>query len=131
MVASAFLPAMVFALVCFATSAGYCESDAPDPGAPREFSDATLAEVDPGHTTKTDVERLLGQPWRTVVSDPDESDPEIWEYRGRDASGTYIVHIEFDNHDVTTLIAKVPDKTGEAPARVAKTPPGVANPQKR
>jgi hypothetical protein len=41
----------------------------------------------------------------------------IWEYRGHDASGTYRVHIEFDSRKITTLIAQIPDKTGEALAR--------------
>ena len=78
----------------------------------------------PGRTTKTQVEALLGRPWRTTFpDDPDEPGPVVWEYRGRDSNGTYRVHIEFDKHDITTLIAKIPDNTFEAPARVAKAPP--------
>ena len=124
-----FLPGMGFALCCFATSAGFCGGDAPDPGAARDFSAETLGAVDPGHTTKTEVEALLGQPWRTsFADDADEPGPVVWEYRGEDLNGTYRVHIEFDSHDITTLIAKIPDKTGEAPARVAKTPPGPDKP---
>jgi hypothetical protein len=126
-----FLPAVGFALYCFAAPAGYCGGDAADPGAVREFGAATLAEVDPGRTTKAQVEALLGQPWRTIVSDPDESDPEVWEYRGRDANGTYLLHIEFDDHDITTLIAQIPDKAWEATARVAKSPSGSSEPEKR
>jgi hypothetical protein len=131
MTAKPFLLAVVFALYCFAAPAGYCGDDPPDPGAARDFAAATLAEVDPGHTTKVQVEALLGQPWRTIVSDPDESDPEVWEYRGRDADGTYLLHIEFDDHDITTLIAQIPDKTWEATARVAKSPSGAAESKKR
>jgi len=126
-----FLPAVVLALYCFAAPAGYCGGDAADPGAVREFGAATLAEVDPGHTTKAQIEALLGQPWRTIVSDPDESDPEVWEYRGRDANGTYLLHVEFDDHDIATLIAQITDKTGEATARVAKSPSGSGEPEKR
>jgi hypothetical protein len=117
------LPAIGFALGCLVASPGYCGSGAYDPGAPRNFSAATLAKIDPGHTTKAGVEALLGQPWRTVDSDPDESDPSVWEYRGRNSSGTYRVHVEFDSHDVTSLIATIPDKTGQTTARVAKAPP--------
>jgi outer membrane protein assembly factor BamE (lipoprotein component of BamABCDE complex) len=124
MTARCFLSAMGFALCCFAAAAAYCGSDTPDPGTAREFSATTLAEVDPGRTTKAQVEALLGAPWRTSFSDDqDEPGPVVWEYRGRDEDGTYRVHIEFDDDDITTLIAKIPDKTGEAPARVAKTPP--------
>jgi outer membrane protein assembly factor BamE (lipoprotein component of BamABCDE complex) len=117
------LPVLGFALCCFAGSAGYC-GDTSDPGAAREFSATTLAAVDPGHTTKTEVEALLGKPWRTTFADDaDEPGPVVWEYRGQDPDGTYRVHIEFDSHDITTLIAKIPDKAGEAPARVAKPAP--------
>ena len=131
MIAKWFLPAMGFALCWMAASNGYCGTDTPDPGTARDFSAATLAEVNPGETTKTQVEALFGEPWRTTFSDDaDEPGPVVWEYRGQDPDGTYRVHIEFDSHDVTTLIAKIPDKTGEAPARVAKRPSDPAEPQK-
>jgi outer membrane protein assembly factor BamE (lipoprotein component of BamABCDE complex) len=122
------LAAIAFALGCLAPSSGYCGNAISDPGTPRDFSAATLAKVDPGHTTKAQVEGLLGEPWRTVDSDPDESDPSVWEYRGRNSSGTYRVHVEFDSHDVTSLIATIPDKTGQATARVAKAPPAPRKP---
>lgn len=121
------LPAIGFVL-CVAASPGDCGNVAPDPGIPRNFSTATLAKINPGHTTMAQVEALLGQPWRTVYSDPDESDPAIWEYRGRDDKGTFRVHIEFDSHDVTSLIATIPDNTKQAPARVAKPAPAPTKP---
>ena len=123
------LPAMAFALSCFVASTGYCASDTADPGQARDFSATTLAKVIPGETTKTQIEALLGKPWRTTFADDsDEPGPVVWEYRGQDSNGTYRVHIEFDNHDMTTLIAKIPDKTGEAPARVAKKTPDPEKP---
>jgi outer membrane protein assembly factor BamE (lipoprotein component of BamABCDE complex) len=101
----------------------------------RVFSDATLSKVVPGQTTKAQVKALLGSgPWRMNRYDdetlPYPGDPsvDIWEYRGRDSSGTYRVHIEFDANNVTTLIAKIPDKTGIAVARVAKRPPEPGKP---
>jgi outer membrane protein assembly factor BamE (lipoprotein component of BamABCDE complex) len=125
------LPAIALALCCLAASAGYCANDAADPGRARRFSAATLGKVIPGQTTKAQIETLLGKPWRTTFSDDsDEPGPIVWEYRGQDPNGTYRVHIEFDSHGVTTLIAKIPDKTGAAPARVAKTPPEPGKPQK-
>lgn len=93
-----------------------------DPGLPRHFSGTTLAKIIPGKTTKAQITTLLGEPWRTVFpSEPDQPGPEIWEYRGADSNGTYRVHIEFDKCNVTTLIAKIPDKTGYAVPRVAKS----------
>jgi len=94
----------------------------------RNFSNRTLAEVNPGHTTKAQVEVLLGKPWRVSELDDEDvmpGDPavEVWEYRGRDSQGTYRVHIRFDKRDVTTLIAKIPDKTARAVARVANPMP--------
>lgn len=92
----------------------------------RNFSNRTLARIIPGHTTKAQVQALLGKPWRDTELDkesiPYQGDPsvDIWEYRGRDSKGTYRIHIEFDKHDTTTLVAKVPDKTGRAVAKVAK-----------
>lgn len=98
-----------------------------------DFGDQTLAKIVPGHTTKTDVEALLGKPWRDTELDEEDvmypGDPsvDVWEYRGRGPKGTYRVHIQFDKSDVTTLIAKIPDKTARAVARVANPP---ANPKK-
>jgi hypothetical protein len=101
---------------------------APDIGTVREFSDATLGKVIPGKTTKAQVEALLGQPWRTIEGDPDEPpEPLVWEYQARDSNGPYRVHVEFDDHDITTLIVKVPSG-GHATARVAEPPRGPANP---
>jgi outer membrane protein assembly factor BamE (lipoprotein component of BamABCDE complex) len=131
MTAKWFLPAVVFALCCFGASTGYCANDTADPGRARNFSAITLANVVPGQTTKTQIEALLGKPWRTTFSDDaDEPGPVVWEYRGQNSNGTYRVHIEFDSHDITTLIATIPDKIGAAPARVAKPPPAPGKPEK-
>src|SRR5271169_1387458 len=129
MTAKWFFPVMAFALCCFVASTGNCANATVDPGQARYFNAAILAKVTPGQTTKAQIEALLGQPWRTTFSDDaDEPGPVVWEYRGQDSNGTYRVHIEFDSHNITTLIAKIPDSTGEAPARVAKTPPRPGKP---
>jgi hypothetical protein len=77
-------------------------------------------------TTKAQVEALIGQPWRTTVfaelgeDEPGHEAPEVWEWRGQDSqNGLYRVHIEFNLKGIVTNIAKVPEKTGMAPARVA------------
>ena len=123
--------AISLALCWQAASSGYCAEATAAPGRAREFSAATLAKVTPGQTTKAQIEALLGQPWRTTFADDsDEPGPLVWEYRGKDANGTYRVHIEFDSRGTTTLIAEIPDKTGQAPAQVAKAPPGPVKTQK-
>lgn len=131
MTAKWFLPAMAFAVCCFAAPTGYCANRTADPGRARHFSQATLTKVKPGQTTKTQIKALLGEPWRTTFADDsDEPGPVVWEYRGLNAKGTYRIHIEFDGHDITTLIAEIPDRAFEAPARVAKTPSGPAKSDK-
>jgi outer membrane protein assembly factor BamE (lipoprotein component of BamABCDE complex) len=131
MLAKRLLPIVGFAFYCQATSAGCCAEAVADPGQAREFSAATLAKVTPGQTTKAQIEALLGPPWRTTFADDsDEPGPVVWEYRGKDANGSYRVHIEFDSRGTTALIAEIPDEAGEAPARVAKAPPGPGRPQK-
>ena len=78
------------------------------------ISAAKLARVKPGSSTKNEVQALLGAPWRILqfndcgMSMPGQAD-ESWDYRGRNAKGTYRVHIEFDDHDVASLVAKIPD----------------------
>jgi hypothetical protein len=101
-----------------------------DLGTPREFSAETLAAVVPGRTTEKEVEALLGEPWRTDAGDEDEAIPESWDYRGKDASGTYQVHIEFDARATTSVIVKVPDKTHTAIPipTVAKAPASPTKP---
>jgi len=112
------------ALCSFAPPVGHCGNDRSDPGTLRHFTAATLDKVVPGQTTKMQIEALLGQPWRTTHTiESDAPGAEVWEYRGQDSEGTYRIHIEFDSHNITSLIAKIPDKTGQAPARVAKTSP--------
>ena len=69
---------------------------------------------------------MLGQPWRTTVfaeigeDEPGHEAPEVREWRGQDLqNGLYRVHIEFNQQGIVTNIAKIPEKTGMAPARVA------------
>ncbi|HXP66348.1 MAG TPA: outer membrane protein assembly factor BamE [Steroidobacteraceae bacterium] len=99
----------------------------PPPARIDTISAATLAQVKPGSSTKTEVKALLGEPWRILqfndcgMSMPGQAD-ETWDYRGKNAKGTYRVHIEFDDNDVASLVAKIPDHatgTKGTPARVA------------
>lgn len=81
-----------------------------------------FASVVPGQTTKAQVRALLGAPSRVVQFDdcgdamPDEA-LETWEFPG---AGTRI-HVEFDDHGVVHLIARIPDES--LSATTAKTAP--------
>jgi hypothetical protein len=92
------------------------------------ISAAKLAKVQPGTSTKTEVQALLGAPWRILqfndcgMSMPGQAD-ESWDYRGRNAKGTYRVHIEFDDSDVARLVAKIPDHAVWVKGTRAKTAP--------
>ena len=93
------------------------------------ISAATLAQVKPGTSTKAQVQALLGAPWRILqfndcgMSMPGQAD-ETWDYRGRNAKGTYRVHIEFDDNDVASLVAKIPDHATGTKGTRARVAPG-------
>jgi outer membrane protein assembly factor BamE (lipoprotein component of BamABCDE complex) len=92
------------------------------------ISAAKLAQVRPGISTKTEVQSLLGAPWRILqfndcgMSMPGQAD-ETWDYRGRNAKGTYRVHIEFDDSNVARLVAKIPDHAAGTKGTRAMTAP--------
>jgi outer membrane protein assembly factor BamE (lipoprotein component of BamABCDE complex) len=92
------------------------------------ISAAKLALVVPGMSTKAAVQSLLGAPWRILqfndcgMSMPGQAD-ETWDYRGRNAKGSYRVHIEFDDSDVARLVAKIPDRASGVKGTRAKTAP--------
>jgi outer membrane protein assembly factor BamE (lipoprotein component of BamABCDE complex) len=92
------------------------------------ISAAKLAQLKPGIATKTQVQSLLGAPWRILqfndcgMSMPGQAD-ETWDYRGRNVRGTYRVHIEFDDNNVARLVAKIPDHAGGTKGTRAVTAP--------
>jgi hypothetical protein len=106
-------------LAAFALALCFCRPPAAFPAEdarpPADVSVAidpqVLAKVVPG-ISKGQVRSLLGNPWRTVqYNDLDEIENEFWEYRGKDAHGTYRVHVEFDQHGTVIIVGKIPDKT--------------------
>jgi hypothetical protein len=95
-------------------------------------SEQKLARLVPGISTKAQVQRLLGAPWRVVqfndcgAAMPGQAD-ETWDYRGKDSTGaTYRVHIEFDDHNVAELVAKIPDSVLGGKGTPAKTAPNAS-----
>lgn len=91
-------------------------------------SERKLAQITPGRSTKAQIKSLLGTPWRVVQFNdcgeamPGQSD-ETWDYRGRDASGTFRVHIEFDDGGVAHLVAKISDNVTGNKGTTAKIAP--------
>jgi hypothetical protein len=89
---------------------------------------AKLSQVQPGHSTKAQVRSLLGAPWRVVqfndcgMSMPGQAD-ETWDYRGQDAHGAYRLHIEFDEHGIADLVAKIPEHVAGGQGTPAKVAP--------
>jgi outer membrane protein assembly factor BamE (lipoprotein component of BamABCDE complex) len=82
------------------------------------ISPQALAEIIPGHSTKEDLQALLGAPWRVAQFNDcgqamDGQGDETWEYRGKAPSGAYRLHVEFDDNGIVRLIAEIPDKSGE------------------
>ncbi len=90
-----------------------------------------IAQVMPGMSTKAQVLSLLGTPWRILqfndcgMGMPGQED-ETWDYRGEDSKGTYRVHIEFDDHNVATLVAKIPDHVPGGKGTAARVAPSDA-----
>jgi outer membrane protein assembly factor BamE (lipoprotein component of BamABCDE complex) len=92
------------------------------------INDAALARVSPGLSTKSQVQSLLGAPWRVVqfndcgMAMPGQAD-ETWDYRGKDARGAYRLHIEFDDRGVASLVAKIPEHVPGGKGTAARTAP--------
>jgi outer membrane protein assembly factor BamE (lipoprotein component of BamABCDE complex) len=129
MKANLLLAAMGAVCCCFAaTTATAGTAAAP---AATTISGLKLSQVMPGISTKTQVQSLLGAPWRIVQFNdcghalPGQAD-ETWDYRGKDSKGTYRIHIEFDDNGVANLVAKIPDKVRGGKGTIARAAPGHA-----
>jgi hypothetical protein len=118
------------ALTAF-TSPAYCAADTPSPAS--AINPQAVAQVAPGKSTKTDVRALFGEPWRIVQFNDcgeamDDQADETWEYRGRDSSGAYRLHIEFGEDGTVHLIAKIPDNSPDGKGTIAKFAPSAPMP---
>jgi hypothetical protein len=85
-----------------------------------------IAKIAPGRSTKSDVQAMLGTPWRIVQFNDcgmamDDQADETWEYRGADPGGGYRLHVEFSDGGVVHLVAKIPDIMPGGKAVAAKT----------
>ena len=115
------LAALAFALCLSPPPLGVAADAKPPADAPVAIDPQALAKVVPG-ISKAQVKSLLGAPWRTVqYNDLDAVENEIWEYRGKDAHGTYRVHIEFDPHGAVVIVGKIPDQVARGKRTPAKS----------
>jgi len=131
------MPRKVFAalagatFVALAPVAAYCAGDAPSAAAAVDVQ--SLAKVVPGHTSKAGITALFGKPWRVLQFNDcgeamDDQADETWEYRGRDSSGSYRLHIEFSDDGTVHLIAKIPDNSPGGEGTAAKVAPSAPMP---
>jgi hypothetical protein len=113
------------AFLTLVASTGYAASGDAD------ASRAAIAQIVPGHSTRSDIQSLLGAPWRVVqfndcgMAMVDQAD-ETWEYRGTDQDGNYRLHVEFGDNGTVHLIAKIPDGAAGGKATDARVAPAPA-----
>jgi hypothetical protein len=119
------------ALLCCVAFAAYCGTDvaqSENSGTAGIINAQRLAKIIPGQSTKAELESLLGAPWRVVQFNDcgeamDDQADETWEYRGGGTNGAYRVHVEFDDHGIVHLIAKIPNNSPGGKGTTAKTAP--------
>jgi hypothetical protein len=85
-------------------------------------------QITPGKSTKADIQAAFGAPWRVVQFNDcgmpmDHQADETWEYRGTDPSGSFRLHVEFDDDGVVHLVSKV-FEASRGQATVANVAPG-------
>jgi outer membrane protein assembly factor BamE (lipoprotein component of BamABCDE complex) len=93
-------------------------------------NEKAVAKILPGKSTKAQVESQLGKPYRIAqftdcghsTTPPGQND-EVWDYRGKDAKGTYHLHIEFGDDGVLTLISRIPDEMSDSNGFAAQSVP--------
>ena len=110
-----------FAALCLTTIAAQAASPTP--------SATALGKIVPGESSKADIKTLLGEPWRVVQFNDcgeamDGQDDETWEYRGTDAGGGFRLHVEFNDHGMVHLLAKIPDDAPGGAGTAAKVEVG-------
>ena len=122
--------ATLAALCALTTVGAQAESPAPSPanGLTQQQLGA-LGKIVPGQSTKADIKTLLGEPWRVVQFNDcgeamDGQDDETWEYRGTDAAGGFRLHVEFNEHGIVHLFAKMHDAAPAGAGTAAKVEPG-------
>jgi len=68
----------------------------------------TFASIQPGTTSKEDVERKLGRPL-LAINFPRQQD-EVWDYRFLNGTFTYVAELHFDEQGRTRYVATYRDR---------------------
>ena len=84
-------------------------------------------KIIPGRSTKSDVTNLFGAPWRIVQFNDcgmamDDQADETWEYRYA-APDRDRIQVEFDDHGVVHLIARIPNNSSDGNASQVEVAP--------
>jgi hypothetical protein len=69
-------------------------------------------KIQVGSSTREDVTRLLGEPWRATNDADCEATQygERWEYLAEDANGSFRIQVAFSKDGRASLIAKIPPR---------------------
>jgi outer membrane protein assembly factor BamE (lipoprotein component of BamABCDE complex) len=68
----------------------------------------TFASIQPGTTTRSDVERDLGRPL-LAMNFPRQQE-QVWDYRYLNGTFTYVAELHFDEQGRTKYVATYPDR---------------------
>jgi hypothetical protein len=86
------------------------------------------SRIQVGSSTAAQVKTILGTPWRTTnygesyCGCPHSDLQEVWEYRGADSTGSYRLHIEFDDRGIARILVKTSNATGTARVLASSMP---------
>jgi outer membrane protein assembly factor BamE (lipoprotein component of BamABCDE complex) len=69
-----------------------------------------IAELKVGASTRDDVRKLLGDPFRSTNDADCEAKQygESWDYAVTDTDSSFLIHITFSDKGTVSLIAKIP-----------------------
>jgi outer membrane protein assembly factor BamE (lipoprotein component of BamABCDE complex) len=101
------------ALLALSGCSAHRVAGVPDQSTDPVSGEGAISKVKAGSTTKAEVKKVLGAPWRTTnygetyCGCPYSNFQEVWEYRGVDATGAYRLHIEFDGKGIARTVARV------------------------
>jgi outer membrane protein assembly factor BamE (lipoprotein component of BamABCDE complex) len=73
----------------------------------------TIASIQPGATSKGDVERQLGRP--LLAMNFARQQEEVWDYRYLNGTFTYVAEMHFDPQGRTKYVATYPDRCALRP----------------
>ena len=120
------IPAFILALFAV-TAMGKLPDIAADGPNNAGINSQNFQKIIPGRSTKSDVTNLFGAPWRIVQFNDcgmamDDQADETWEYRYA-APDRDRIQVEFDDHGVVHLIARIPNNSSDGNASQVEVAP--------